>query len=342
MMKISFIVPVYNCIDYLEACVGSIMAVPLNDSEILLIDDGSTDGSGALCDKLARKYPKIRVIHQANGGVSSARNQGIREASGEYLLFVDSDDTLESDMIVDLAAKMHKSGADAAIFGISFDFYRGKNCYRSSVMAYPFDGCMEKNIWGAAFENLFVHNSLSSSCTKILKKEILQREDLLFSEDMFLYEDLEFFLRYLSKCDTILLDSRPIYRYRQSEDEGNAGRRLKRIDSIPELLKPIEEALEKLPETVSKTDRAKVLQQLHLVLAREKIAVSDIKTIQAICRDYRKWAENRQLPMEEDSFQTLLLEGKAKQLWLRNKKTQLRHWIAVRVKAFIRGIKNGN
>ena len=137
-------------------------------------------------------------------------------------------------------------------------------------------------------------------------------------------------------CDTIWNVPQAVYHYRQSEDEGNAGRRLKRIDSIPEFLKPIEASLSALPESVSGEDKAMVLQQLHLVLAREKIAVSDVPAIRSVCADYRKWSENRLLPVKQDQFQASLLEDRAHLLYLRNKKAQLRHWVAVRVKAFLK------
>ena len=93
-MRISFIIPVYNCKTFLPDCVASIRAAGIPDYEILLIDDGSTDGSGFLCDELAAKFTEIRVVHQPNAGVSAARNQGIQFAQGEYIMFVDADDTL--------------------------------------------------------------------------------------------------------------------------------------------------------------------------------------------------------------------------------------------------------
>ena len=96
MMKISFIIPVYNCKAYLPACVESIRAVNVADYEILLIDDGSTDGSGIVCDELAERFPEIRVVHQANAGASAARNRGIQEATGELILFIDADDSIDS------------------------------------------------------------------------------------------------------------------------------------------------------------------------------------------------------------------------------------------------------
>ena len=96
-MLISVIVPVYNVERYLKRCVHSIMAQTYREIEILLVDDGSRDSSGRLCDELAAQDARIRVFHKENGGVSSARNVGIEMASGEYLCFVDSDDWLDTD-----------------------------------------------------------------------------------------------------------------------------------------------------------------------------------------------------------------------------------------------------
>lgn len=93
-MKLSIIVPVYNVEQYLECCVRSIVAQELADYEIILVDDGSTDKSGWLCDELQRRFDNIRVIHQSNGGLSAARNTGLSVAQGRYITFVDSDDEL--------------------------------------------------------------------------------------------------------------------------------------------------------------------------------------------------------------------------------------------------------
>ena len=95
---ISVIVPVYNRKETLERCVQSLRGQTYPDLEIILVDDGSTDGSGALCNALAREDVRIRVIHKENGGVSSARNAGIEAAKGEYLMFTDSDDYAEAQM----------------------------------------------------------------------------------------------------------------------------------------------------------------------------------------------------------------------------------------------------
>lgn len=92
MPKISIIVPVYNVEKYLEKCVRSILAQTFTDFELILVDDGSPDSSGAMCDQFAEQDQRVKVIHKENGGLSDARNAGIELATGEYLGFVDSDD----------------------------------------------------------------------------------------------------------------------------------------------------------------------------------------------------------------------------------------------------------
>lgn len=111
---ISVIIPVYNTKQYLKTCLDSIRAQTYSNLEILFIDDGSTDGSAELLDLLAEADCRIRVIHQPNGGVSAARNRGIEEARGEWLTFVDSDDTLEPDLYETLVGLAREHGADIA------------------------------------------------------------------------------------------------------------------------------------------------------------------------------------------------------------------------------------
>ena len=104
-MKFSFIIPVYNVVQYLDECIQSVLKQSYQDYEIILIDDGSTDGSEKLCDRYESQYQQIRVIHQKNAGVSAARNRGIQEAKGEYFIFIDSDDLWIGDKLGLLAEK---------------------------------------------------------------------------------------------------------------------------------------------------------------------------------------------------------------------------------------------
>lgn len=120
---ISVIVPVYNVAAYLPQCLDSILSQDYEDLEIILIDDGSADASGCICDRYAQKDPRIHVIHQKNGGAASAKNAGLRIATGEYLAFVDSDDYLEPGAYGFLMNILRETGADA-VQGSFREIYR--------------------------------------------------------------------------------------------------------------------------------------------------------------------------------------------------------------------------
>ena len=118
MPQFSIIIPVYRVEEYLEKCVESILAQTCQDFELLLIDDGSPDGSGAICDRYAASHPnQVRALHQPNGGAGAARNRGIELAQGDYLLFVDGDDWLAPNLLEDLSASIAATPADLYLFG---------------------------------------------------------------------------------------------------------------------------------------------------------------------------------------------------------------------------------
>lgn len=337
-MKISFIIPVYNCKAFLPDCVSSIRSAGISDYEILLIDDGSTDGSGFLCDELAASFPEVCVIHQANAGVSAARNQGILESQGDLLVFIDADDSIESKLLSDLLSDPRCAESDLTIFGLTFDYYKNGSCYRRDPLFHSYDGIFSKQQWGSEFSELFAKNSLSPIWNKVFKRDILLRNNLQLNKDMFLYEDFEFVLRYMQHCDRIWNIPQAIYHYRQTEDEGNAKRRLMRIDSLPQFLQPIEAALTDLSKTnptITQEQVQQILQQLYLVLAREKISVSDLTGIRAICKDYAVWSQNRVFTLEPSAFYKNLKDEKALRLLLAAKKSALRHKVAVWVKSHL-------
>ncbi len=126
MPEVSIVVPVYNIKDYLEKCVDSILRQTERDFELLLVDDGSTDGSGELCDALAERDGRIRVIHQENKGLGGARNTGIEEARGEWLLLVDSDDWIEPEILEKALEAAKRENADMVLFGFRSVDLQGK------------------------------------------------------------------------------------------------------------------------------------------------------------------------------------------------------------------------
>lgn len=341
-MDFSFIIPVYNCKDHLRSCVDSILACRVASMEIILVDDGSTDGTALLCDTLVREDSRIRVIHQENAGVSTARNAGIAAATGNHILFIDSDDAVDSIELTHILTDPNCNFVDWVFFGIRFDYFRNGSLYHSDPIFYPFDGIMQPLEWGAALQALFLSNTLSSSCTKVFRRDIILNNHLTLNTDMFLYEDMEFVLRYLACCDTIWNVPKAVYHYRQSEDEGNAGRRLARIDSISGFLKPIEEAFRNLCDAhshIAPGDCEAILQKLYLVLAREKIADSDTAGIRKICREYALWEKKTVSAPEPSPFRDRLLGEQVFSIRFHRLKSKLRHRLAVTVKSFLHRIR---
>lgn len=136
----SVVIPCYNCINTLEATVNSVQLSGLTDYEILLIDDGSNDGTGDLCDDLCQRYTEVRCVHQENAGVSAARNRGIDNANGEYLWFVDADDTVDSGALSHAVSVINRRQPDMLLFGISFDYYYHCKLYRRELLTPPIEG----------------------------------------------------------------------------------------------------------------------------------------------------------------------------------------------------------
>ena len=164
---ISIIVPVYNVKEYLPRCVKSLRQQTYGNLEILLVDDGSADGTGALCDRLAAEDARIRVFHRQNGGTSAARNTGIREARGTYLGFVDSDDYVDADMYEKLMRAIRKYGVKAAQIG------RDELDTQGNV--FP-DICVPPQEAGIISPKdflleLLMHRGDCSFCTKLIAKE---------------------------------------------------------------------------------------------------------------------------------------------------------------------------
>ena len=165
---ISIIVPVYNIIEYLPRCVETLTRQTYSNLEILLVDDGSTDGTSALCDELAAKDTRIRVFHKENGGSSSARNLGIEQARGEYLGFVDSDDYVEYNMYELLYEAIARNGALVAQIGRDELDMRGMRL--PDICEPPKE---ETSIPAKEFlRELLLHRGDCSFCTKLLKKEL--------------------------------------------------------------------------------------------------------------------------------------------------------------------------
>ena len=174
--KISVIVPVYNTFEYLDKCVDSIVEQTYSNIEILLVDDGSTDGSGKKCDEWAKKDKRIKTYHKKNGGLSDARNYGIERATGTVLSFVDSDDWIEHNMYEVLLNEMTKNNADIMICGRYFEFGEKSIKWGASekFLMGPKDAIIKLNSFSgfdmAAWDKLYKKNVFEDMCFPFGKK----------------------------------------------------------------------------------------------------------------------------------------------------------------------------
>lgn len=216
---ISIVVPVYNVEKYLVRCIDSLLQQTYMPEEIILVDDGSTDGSERICDDYAKRYSFVKVFHKENGGLSSARNYGIDHVNSEYILFVDSDDFVQKDICRDLKCALEKYG-DADL--ISFDGIEkcGEKEKRIRRLEKNEEICSgyEYLLQGYKTRNMNVQAWLYAYSTKFL-----QDKALYFKEGI-LHEDVEFMPRVLLKAGKMIVLPGAYYQYIVREDSISTGK----------------------------------------------------------------------------------------------------------------------
>lgn len=211
-MKLSIVVPVYNVEAFLKKCVDSLLAqdLPREDYEIILVDDGSTDGSGALCDAFAVEHGNIHVIHQQNRGLSGARNTGIAEAKGEYIQFVDSDDYLCPNVLGGLVKIMDDKSLDILRFNYQNVNMDGE-VFEPNKYVKPFVDYSDEVCNGEAFLN----ERLGYACYAwqfLVKASILWKEGNGFKEGIY-FEDVEWTPRILLQARRVASTDTIVYNY---------------------------------------------------------------------------------------------------------------------------------
>lgn len=208
-MRFSIVIPVYNVAEYLRKCVESVLQNNCQDCEIILVDDGATDGiCPALCDELAAEHPDlIRVIHQENRGLGGARNTGLENARGEYLFFVDSDDTIEPNTLEILSAAVEKSGADIIAFDLYTDDGEGTLC---PVQANAF--CEEEPFCLRKRKEFLL--SLPSATCRVWRRELFLNSGIRYPSRVW-YEDIRTTTKLFALADKIYTVDARLYRYLQ-------------------------------------------------------------------------------------------------------------------------------
>lgn len=332
-MLISVVIPAYNCINSLEATLESILHSGLTDFEVLLIDDGSTDGTAELCGVLAERHERVRCVHQANGGVSAARNRGILESRGTYILFFDADDGVDSGALACCQELLRENTPDMLVFGMSFDYYFQGRLYRRDALVPPVSGMLPRGAWIGQLQELYACNALSPVWNKLIRRELLAEYQIQFPGGMIEMEDFLFSLRCLKRCGNIYLLPEAIYRYRQPEDEANTYRRLCRIPSLSRYMEPFEAELAGVGAGEA------IAASIYHCFFGEIMRMGDLPMIRRTARDMLDGKYAGYIAAAEPKLYKLLKEEKYRAVLLRGGARRLRHWLAVRVKYLRNGGK---
>lgn len=248
-MKISVVVPVYNVERCLDRCIDSLLAQDYSDWELILVDDGSTDGSRELCDRFAVQTPRIQVIHQENAGLGMARNSGMDRAVGEYVLFLDSDDYFGPELLKSLGEAAERSEADLIIGGYTVVGTDGSK----RPCAFP-----EERIFRAPGEmkELLFHTVGTppgeptdsrygvSACGRLYRRAVIQENRLQFvSERLLISEDLIFNMDFLQRAESAAVTTDASYFYCTNGGSLSKRHREDRFDRDCVLCRTVEERL---------------------------------------------------------------------------------------------------
>ena len=232
-MLFSIIIPVYNVAEYLQGCVDSVLANDCSDCEILLVDDGSTDGvCPALCDEIAAQHPDlIRVIHQENRGLGGARNSGLEAACGEYLFFVDSDDTIDPGSLAVLRRAIARSHAD--IYSFQMVSCDGLGGVKNLDVSAAFDGVFSLE------EQPDFLLSLPAAWARIWKRSLFLEYGIRYPSRVW-YEDIRTSTKLFAMANSIVVLPDRLYRYLSRPGSimrsGNAARCREILDAFDDIL----------------------------------------------------------------------------------------------------------
>ena len=201
-IKLSIIIPVYNTERYLKRCLSSVINQMEEWVELIVVDDGSSDGSPEICDQFMNKYSNVNVIHKENGGLSSARNEGLRKSQGEYVAFLDSDDMFESSFIQDLNEYLK----------LSWDILDFKYCFEKEKDKYKPQGTKNKKLCSRnQYIDLYNKNEFGNQiCFRVYKKNLF--DEIEFPIGRY-YEDIATFYKLMLKADNILMIDYEYYIY---------------------------------------------------------------------------------------------------------------------------------
>lgn len=207
MSDISIIIPVYNVEKYLANCINSIFTQTYKEWELILVNDGSTDNSGIICDEYASKDSRVKVIHKVNGGVSSARNAGINASDFNLIYFVDSDDFIEPPTLEEIINKYKATNADLVVHGLVDDNLIDKSIRKISYSTF------NESDYAEIIETTDRYGLLKGPVCKLFRREIILANKVCFDSSISYGEDTKFTFEYLQYCSSIAFVPKHFYHY---------------------------------------------------------------------------------------------------------------------------------
>lgn len=209
--KVSIIVPIYNGENYIDNCVSSLKKQTYSNLEFVIVDDGSTDKSAQLCDELTKGDDRFKVIHKPNGGLSSARNEGIRASSGEYVYFYDVDDDIIPSLVEDNVKLAIEHNADVVMF--SFWYHNlDTGEHKDNILGRSFVGS-EEEFFRDYLQLAVQHEVFNAPWNKLYRRSFLEDNKLEFLPEYPIYEDIIFAVRMLKKAEKIVVNDNMYYVY---------------------------------------------------------------------------------------------------------------------------------
>ena len=278
-------IPVYNMEQYLPRCMETMLAQTCQDFEILLVDDGSTDNSGQMCDDYAAKHSDfIRVVHKENGGLSSARNAGIDAAKGKYIIFPDPDDWVEPDYVEKLLEYRQQFDADLVCTGYFVD--TENNCIPAKQDHPPmaFSGT-------EARKALLLPPQMGGfAWNKLYRLDIIREHSLRFLDDVGITEDLDFAYRYLAFCQTVCFaPSARTYHYFQRDGAATrSGFSQRKLDSLHTYEKIIDDCQRTMPDLAQAAEDEICTTAVNLIWMYQNSKIEDTESKKILLRRIRE------------------------------------------------------
>lgn len=284
MPDISVIVPVYNVKSYLSACLDSILNQDFSSYEVVIIDDGSTDGSGELAEQYASQHSdKIRVLHQENQGLGGARNTGIKNAKGEYVAFVDSDDTIDTHMLSILWGEIQQTGAEIAVCGLS--------CVTDEkIEICKIIDNQPKHVLVSFRDNKDILFCSPTACNKLYQKALFVKNELWFPSRVW-YEDIRTIPKLYTVARGMVFTDQCLYYYLQRQGSIMQNSNLERNREIMDAFDDILSFYKKHQLYPFYQEELTYLAILHVLIAAS-VRIIKVKLEKSLLNDFRKYMDD--------------------------------------------------